>query len=139
MSIKNCLRIPKTNVQISVCLDKNIPWLLYYYKSLGDYDVGVSSQAVFFDFVNGLLIQFKSNKLDPLKQSIVNLFEQTAWPWSYATLKNWAVLVVLNFFSLFLLFVLVAFFSICKSGNSFYNTTMGLSPLWSCKILLSSL
>ena len=77
MSIKNCLRIPKTNVHIYVCQDKNIPWLLCYYKSLGDYDVGVSSQAVFFDFVNGLLIQFKSNKLDPLKQSIVNLFGQT--------------------------------------------------------------
>ena len=45
--------------------------------ALSDYDVGVSSQAVFFDFVNGLLIQFKSNKLDPLKQSIVNLFGQT--------------------------------------------------------------
>ena len=44
---------------------------------MGDYDVGVSSQAVFFDFVNGLLIQFKSNKLDPLKQSIVHLFGQT--------------------------------------------------------------
>ena len=116
-------------VKIKIYLDYFViinPW--------GDYDVGVSSQAVFFYFVNGLLIQFKSNKLDPLKQSIVNLFGQTGLevmqPWK--TGQCWWYLI---FFSLFLLFVLVAFFSICKSGNSFYNTTMGSNPLWSCRIL----
>ena len=59
-------------VKIKIYLDYFViinPW--------DDYDLGVSSQAVFFYFVNGLLIQFKSNKLDPLKQSIVNLFGQT--------------------------------------------------------------
>ena len=83
--------------------DKNIPWLLCYYKSLGDYDVGVSSQAVFFDFVNGLLIQFKSNKLDPLKQSIVNLFGQTGLevmqPWK--TGQCWWYLIFFQSFSSF--------------------------------------
>ena len=93
----------KKTSAIYVCQDKNIPGPLCNHKSLGDYDVGVSSQAVFFDFVNGLLIQFKSNKLDPLKQSIVNLFGQTGLevmqPWK--TGQCWWYLIFFQSFSSF--------------------------------------